>query len=299
MRILEVGAINVVLHPHSADIYERWMRRIFRLRLKGRVRGNRAGAISQLYVTGEDEGITLNGIVSTFVNFDTNLPWYNEETSRDATPQDLGDIELPDHLRPEHRKCSFAFDSKRHLFLFEVDARRGGVTPRLMLHLLEQLSHDPRVVAEFGRARLTVIPDVKTVDDILEWGTLKKLVIATSLPNPDFADAAFSDLEEWMASQGAETFRQELGSSTPDLTPDNETKNLARIAAEHGYVEAVAIGDNDRVVKISTKDVKPLTYKGEYDPEVEPEVTAFVRIAAYVARGIARRRSAIKRIRQG
>lgn len=297
MKGIEVGAINVVLQPHSPELYQRWIRLLFRLRLRAHLHGNRYGAISQLYPTGEDDGVALHGVVSTFVHFDTDLPWYNEATAKDATDQDLGEVSLPDHLRPEHRRCQFAFDIKKHLFLFETDARRGGVTPRLMLRMLERFSKEPQVLSKFGAATLTVVPDAKAVEEILEWGELKKLVISTSLPNPDFADAAFSDLEEWMAAQGAETFRQELGSSKPDLVPDDETKNLARIASEHGYVEATGIGENNRVVRLSTKTAKPLTYKGEFDPEVEPEVSAFVRISNYVARGIARRRTALKRIR--
>ncbi|CAD7377128.1 DUF4747 family protein [Xanthomonas arboricola] len=297
MKGIEVGAINVVLQPHSPEIYENWVRTIFRLRLKAAVHGNRFGALSQLYRTGADEGVTLQGVVSTFVHFDKDLPWYNDETSKDATPQDLGKVSLPEHLRPDHKRCNFAFDTKRHLFLFEADARRGGLTPRLMLRLLERFAKEPRIAAKFGLAKLTVVPDTRAVEEILEWGSLKKLVIATSLPNPDFADAAFSDLEDWMSAQGAETFRQELGSSQPDLVPDEETKNLARIASEHGYIEATGIGENNRVVRLSTRSAKPLTYKGEFDPEVEAEVSAFVRLADFVARGIARRRSALKRIR--
>lgn len=297
MKGIEVGAINVVLQPHSKELYESWVRTIYSHRLKMPIHGNRYGALSQLYKTGEEEGITLQGVISTFVDFDRNLPWYNEVTADDATPQDLGEVTLPDHLRPDHKRCHFAFDSKRHLLLFEADARAGGLTPSLMLRLIERLAKEPRVVAKFGLARMTVIPDARSVEDILEWGSLKKLVISTSLPNPDFADAAFSDLEEWLNSQGAETFRQELGSSTPDLKPDEETKNLARIASEHGYVEATGIGENERVVKISTKSAKPLTYKGEFDPKVEPEVSAFVRIAAYVSRGIANRRNRLRGIR--
>lgn len=297
MKGIEVGVINVVLQPHSPEIYDNWVRTVFRMRLRAPVHGNRYGAISQLYKTGEEEGITLQGVISTFVHFDKDLPWYNEETAKDATPHDLGEVLLPEHLRPEHKRCNFAFDTKRHLFLFEADARQGGLTPRLMLRLLERFSKEPKVVAKFGLAKLTVVPDSRAVEDILEWGELKKLVIATSLPNPDFADAAFSDLEDWMNSQGAETFRQELGSSSPNLKPDEETKNLARIAAEHGYVEATGLGENNRVVRLSTKSAKPLTYKGEFDPEVEAEVSAFVRIANFVSRGIARRRSTLRRIR--
>lgn len=299
MKGIELSAINVVLHPHSSEIYEKWLRRIFKARLRGHVHGSRYGVISQLYRTGEEEGITLHGTVSTFIHFNQNRPWYNEKTADNATREDLGEISLPEYLRPDHRRGAFAFDSKRHLFIFESNPRRGGLTPRLMLHLLEQFSKDSKIESEYGPARLTVIPDARAVEEILETDRLKKLVISTSLPNPDFADAAFQDVAHWLSSQGAETFKQELASSSPDLKPSEETKNLARIAAEHGYVEATGVGENNKVIKYSTKSAKPFVHADEYDQEVEPETNALVRIASFVSRVIARRRRSVGPTRGG
>jgi hypothetical protein len=296
MKGFEIGAVNVVLHPHSPEIYEKWVKKVFRIRLRGHVHGNRHGAISQLYKTGAAEGVTLHGVISTFIHFDQNRPWFNEQTADDATPQDLGEISLPEHLRPDHRRGNFAFDSKRHLFLFDANPRKGGLTPKQMLHLLMQFSSDKRMISEFGPANMTVIPDSKAVDEILEWRKLKKIIISTSVPNPDFADAAFGDVEQWMKSQGAEVFRQELGSASADLKPSEETKNLARIASEHGYVEAVGLNENEKTVRLSTRTAKPLIHRDDYDPETEAETSAFTRIAQSLSEMISKRRRSLKRV---
>ena len=266
-QILVLSAVNVTVHPHPAGIYKKLLQTSYVARLHAKVQGERWGMISQLYNLPSNLGVSgLQGVISTFTHLDKNLPWFNENTTDDATPSELGEIRVPDHLQPNHRRCNFVLDDDNHLLIFESSPGRGGISPNSMVRFLNLLFSDERVFRLFGKVQLTLVPDPDSVESILRWDAIKTLIIRVTKPNPgDFSEEDFEEIEKRLSDQNADRVEQVLhAEENKYLRPDEQTKTFARIASENGFVEARGAGQ-----KKSTKSLKPLVKKEPYDPDIE------------------------------
>lgn len=291
-KVIQVGAINIAVHPHPDGVYEKLIRKIYKLRRSAQVYGDRGGLISQLYTVEVDgKTVAVEGVISTFTEFDASLPWFNANTADDASDADLGEIKLPDHLMPNHRRCQFYFDLASHTFLFDTASRKGGIAPRSMLKFLESILSDPKISAEFGTPRLTVIPDSRSVSEVVEWSKIKSLTIRANRPNPDYDEDDLREFEESLDSQNADRIELKLVAQPHEfLDPSARTQTLAAIAADNGYVEARGENELGQPEVRSTKDKKPLQETEYFDPDVEDSWSAFKRFASSVASDIRRRR---------
>ncbi|MBB5878212.1 DUF4747 family protein [Xanthomonas sp. 3498] len=290
-QVIQVGAINVVLHPHPDGIYERLLRAAYKSRQVAQVYSDRSGIISQLYTVKEQgEVVALEGVISTFTKFDPSLPWFNAKTADDASDDDLGALEVPDYLMPNHRKCQFYFDTRGHLFLFETTSRKGGVAPRSMLKFLQGILWTPGLITNFGMVRLTVVPDAKTLDEVVDWKQIRTLKLQAHRPNPDYDEDDLREFEESLDDQNAEALELKL-SAQPNsfLEPSERTRILAAIAADNGYVEAHGLDPLGRREVRSTRERKPLCEIEYFDPETENSWDVFKRFAQSVAQDIRRR----------
>lgn len=296
LQLLQVGAINVALHPHPQGIYEELIRFAYSRRKVSNIYGERSGIISQLYTVSEgDKVVALEGVVSTFTLLDPALPWFNANTADDASEEDLGELQLPEHLMPNHRRCQFYFDIASHTWIFDTVPRKGGVAPRSMLKFLQATFMEAEVVAKFGIANLTVVPDAKSVEEVVGWSRIKSLIIKAHRPNPDYDEDDLRDFEESLDSQNADRIELKLVAQ-PDnyLAPSEKTETIAAIAADNGYVEAHGQNELGQPETRSTKEKKPLTETEYFNPEVEDAWSAFRRFAETVANGIRRQRRQIR-----
>jgi hypothetical protein len=258
------------------------------------VHGDRWGMLSQLYKIPEGHHIEgLHGVISTFSKLDPALPWFNEKTTDDASDLDLGEIKLPAYLQPNHQRCHFVFDTVHHVVVFESLPRKGGISARTMRTFLERLFENDRIREKFSNIKITVIPDARTVREILAWTGIRTLVIRVTKPNPgDYSEEDFEEIERRLEEQNADRLEERLHAEEGKaLKPSEATQILAKVAEDNGYVEAEGQGR-----KLSTRSSKPLVEKTTYDSDVETHTDSLLRAVGHVIADIAgRRRARVRR----
>lgn len=297
-QVLQLSAINVVIQPHPDGIYERLTRAAYRRRIVANVFGDRYGVMSELHrVTRTGKTIALEGAISTFSKLDPNLPWFNSETSADASDEDLEQVHVPDNLQPNHRRCEFYFDLQSHVFVFDSLTRKGGITARQMLKFLEQVFLHPDVTRSIDAVpRLTIIPDQKSVEEVLDWNRIRSLHIEAHVPNPgDYDEDDLREFEESLLEQNAKRLDVKLVAADNEyLRPSEKTQTLAGIAADNGFIEAKGEDAQGNIEVRSTKDKKPLVERSEFDPDVETAWDAFRRFSQSVVTEILQRRRSMR-----
>lgn len=300
-QIIQLSAINVALNPHPDGIYERMIRAVYRRRIAGHVFADRHGVFSQIHAVAQNGRIiAFEGVISTFVKLDSDLPWFNAETASDASEEELEAIrDIPDHLKPNHRQCAFYFDLSSHTFIFESLPRKGGITAKQMLHFLQQSFLHPEITQHFGIAQLTVIPDRKSFEEVIRWPKIRSLYIEAHRPNPDFDEDDLQDFEQSLDDQNAKRLDMRLvAKDDAFLVPSEKVQVLAAIASENGYVEARGEDATGHSEVRSTKDRKPLVERDAFDPDAETSWDAFRRVAQNTVRGIRDRRRQIRPARE-
>ncbi|WP_041039206.1 DUF4747 family protein [Paramagnetospirillum magnetotacticum] len=289
-RTLSVGAINLRIHPHTADKYRGLLRSVYNLKQPVRVHGDRHLLMSSI---DERDEFVVKGTLARFTEIDLNLPWFNAAKFEAAKDDEVKHINIPPGLKPNFRSFMFEFDLKRHLFTFEVQGVDGGLSPSIALRYLASIFSNEEIVKIFGQVNADVVADAQKLEEIFNLSKLKRLSILIKRPNPDDFGDLDEDVEDRLTKQNASALKLEF-EAIPGMTfvPDKLTEKLATVALSNGRVEAVGIDQNGNNVEQSTSE-HPLIYRVAYDPTETPETTAFSSaVRGFIARMMGRNVSA-------
>jgi hypothetical protein len=133
---------------------------------------------------------------------------------------------------------------------------------------LSEIFSFPEIVKNW-EVEVSVEPDRDGVDSILQMHELHNLHIEIFRPNADDHDQEERELLERMEEQGAKKLVIDLASGrTGELTPNKETKTLARIGASNGKVIGSGRDEHDAPKVLSTKDI-PWVEPVFYDSRVQ------------------------------
>nr|VFK23734.1 MAG: protein of unknown function (DUF4747) [Candidatus Kentron sp. LFY] len=151
---ITIAALNITMHPHSPERYSQLFLDVRTMELKKPYRGNSYGMIGLMSTLKAEEEITetteVTGLFYRFLQFDPNEPWLNFREGKQAKPEDLAAVQIPDHLRPGYASFHFLFSPFHHRLFFETTTeKREKFTPGSMRTLVENLLNDFRLQKKY------------------------------------------------------------------------------------------------------------------------------------------------------
>lgn len=279
-RTIQISGLNVAMHsPHSPEKY------IELLRL-AKSAGHRfeQGELHRLMLgtwyaqapADKQRGV-LAGEIYRFVNIDPNEPWFNIQTSQPATSDEMGAVSIPSHLRAHLQTIPFVFDAKRHLLWFISKDKKSSLGPlhaqRFFQHILSKTATEHQLPA----VEVTVLPTQNALDEIFGIYTLTHLVIELKRPNPDDGASATRAILRRMQEQGIRTTRtQHTAAPNQSIKPDDETRQLAEVAAMNGSVTGIG-RDIEGVPVTETTTEKPMRLHERVMSNIETALDALKR----------------------
>jgi len=286
-----MSAVNISVHPHPDGVYEQLVRHLHRKRIVRAIHGNRSGLVTQVWRSTDKELPGVYGVITTFVDFDKEGPWFDLATAEAASEDELNKVEVPDNLRPDMKQCHFILDEKNHVISFVMDPAKGGMSANLMEKFLERVFSDPSVLSKFGRVSVHIVHPERSVDELFNLPKIREVFIRANRPNVgDYDGNPFKHLKEWMSDQNVNTFEQKITADESDMQPSEETINLARVADENGFVTVAGRDNFNQAIKLSTKDSAPLVEQDNYNPKTTTQMDALYFLARRIAESITRRR---------
>lgn len=273
-RTINIAAANITVHPHPPGIYPRLLKDAFALRRSIQCRGDQHLVMRPFHDTGEG---VLVGSMARFTAIDHELPWFNSETLDEADEDNVKNIQIPEGMHPNYMPIFFAFFEEPHLFVFETKGKDVSISPNMVEKFLKGLFGQPEIVKSYGEVNVTIVADVNKLDQILDSQAIRKLTIKIRRPNPDTLNVHRDKVMKRLGANNAIAFEQTLIPPMSEaLTPDDETKLLARVALTDGEVTAtVGDGDGGRVAQRSTA-AHPLVEPHTYDPYALTEQQGFL-----------------------
>jgi hypothetical protein len=251
--IISVGALNIVASPHDRPgIYSELLSAV---------------ADKEIHVWGSDRAkITapeplvnhpgqLYGRILVWAEIDTKGKWFNKQLNQEATERDMSAMELPPHIRPNFRSFYFVFIESIHRLVLEYRNEMGQSFGPKRAEMFFHNLFDTQLPLGSPTVDVTIIPADDTLDRIYAIPRLAKLQVFVKRPNPDDvasdADRILSRLEK----QGARSQKLELvkDSNSITLTPDEDTRATAGVAAQNGYVSGEGKDNEGRRIVESTK----------------------------------------------
>lgn len=280
-KTLYVSALNIKTHPHSSAHYEALFNTLLNMRKPVIMRSEQALLLGSMKrISKGKNGSVLYGYFHRFTDIDFRSRWYNTLSLKPVTPKELEKHKFPPHLRPNFAAFRFAFFPQHHRLVFEEkNEENKTLSPRAIQRALEKLCADRYIEEKFGKVDIIVEPARETLSKIFSTPRLYKLHMFISLPNPDDQSEAEAKVFRRLKNQNARTFEETLSTTRGDtLAPNNETKELAAVAASNGTVEATGVNENGKTVKKSTVD-HPLRAVISFNPKVQAAADAFLHVA--------------------
>lgn len=276
---IEIGALNITMHPHSPDKYLELFKTVRRLKLIKSIRSDKHGMLTSVHYLNKEKYGELGpiyGDIYRFTQIDVEGSWFNTKTIDEAEDDDLANISIPQHLKPNSSRFSYIFFPDSHLMFYEqyYDGHTFGHTNAVTL--FERLFNDPKLDNKFGVVDVTAMPCMNELSEALGMERLEKLDLRIRRPNPDDQSDAEKEVLKRMNTLNVAEQKQEYKAITgSSIKPDRELKILAGIAAKFGEVTARGKDKLSRPVEFITSK-HPWKDKVYYDPAVENPFDTFL-----------------------
>lgn len=279
-RKLKISAtiLNIRLHPHSEDIYARFIKSIFKKRASAVIHGDRLAMISSLDTTKIKVGL-VSGVVSTFTKIDINGEWFDAANLKDATEDQIEKISIPANLYPNLASFYFRFDLKKHRITIQMYSKGKVINANQVKKFIETVSSQEDIVKEFGQVKITIVQSREGLAKMFALKRIRRIQILIEKPNADvFSDNFEEDIESHMEATRTRkvslTYEAETGSS---IIVDDNIKRVTQAALDNGEVK-IDGNDHTGAVSKSTTD-SPKILQNKYDPDILSEQQAFNSLA--------------------
>jgi hypothetical protein len=273
-RRVAVGALNIRIHPHPPNAYERLLRTALRLKRAVAYRGDQYLLLSQLAKSPNSLG-GLDGSFARFTEIDPSGAWFNTENLEKADEEDVESIVIPAGLKPNFTAFYFTFFPGKHLLVAQTESPDSHLSPRLLNKSLERLFNQSEITKDFGHVEVDLISDSRSLKRLLAIPKLRHLTIEVQRPNADDQQEYEEAFERRLTAQKARRLTERYDAiSGESLEPDDETKRLARLAMRHGKVIVEGRDEQNNPVLLSSADF-PKLEQHRYDPDLRTEKQAF------------------------
>lgn len=280
-RSIKIAAINIAMHsPHSPQRYVSLFKEARRMNVLIQL-GALHGAMLGILNTPSE--ILANSVVSgeifRFVKLDAEEPWFNLQTSEQASDDDMSNVRIPPHLLPHLQRIEFVFLPYKHELWFVSQDRKERMGVSAAVDFFQSLFNSPSMQERFNLVEVTALPDMDTLDTMLSLHQLDKITMELTRPNPD---DSIGDEERWLQRLESQNIRKQrlelVAVKGATIEPDAETRSLAVIAARNGAVSVVGRDATGLRVEESTKS-KPMILNRTVDSDLETSFDVLVRTA--------------------
>lgn len=184
-RTIKISALNIAMHtPHSPQLYVNLFRDAKRLKVLVELGSLHAAILGSLNGPREySKGDILTGEVFRFVRIDSDLPWFNTQTSDKASDDDLSAVSIPDHLLPNLQRIEFAFRPDKHQLWFVSHDRKDNMGPQALETFFQALFDKVYLAGKSTEVEVTALPDVESLEQMLKLAKLDRLTIHLKRPN--------------------------------------------------------------------------------------------------------------------
>lgn len=284
---IEVSAINIRIQADKPREYDQLIEEIYRKRVAVKVYGDSFVAITQF------DSSSGMGVFSKYSEIDIDGHWFDIEDFGPADPEKVGEVSIPENLRPNLSAFYFELDMERHVISFETYSESKGLSARSVERFFEKALAEPSIVAKYGRVEADIVKSYGEVERIINLPDLKELRIVIRRPNPDDVSGDLAaQIEERLREQNAEEYEEVTRSKDNDgLNPNERTRKLAIVGAENGEVSGKSIVNG--VLVPHTTQEKPEKIVDTYNKDEVDTRTMFRRLARRMTEVISHRRAQV------
>ena len=268
-RSVTYTALNIRVHPHpTPEIYVDLFEYLHANRIDISLNNNTYLAINDLKPLNEKN--PLNGLAGEIIKYNNiTSDWYNENTGQLAEAEDLAEVKIPPHLKPNAKFFNFVFYPLDHKLVCEIKDKDGSISAKMLLEFFQKLFSSVKLLEIFKTIEVNILPDMDAVDKILRMKQLKKLHLIIMRPNADELAEMEQEIFEEMDSQNIGVYQKILEAQESEyIHPNERTKEQTRVAATNGKVNYKAKDERTGLIVNKSTASTPLIEREKYDPDI-------------------------------
>ncbi len=298
-KTLYMGAINITLHPHKPETYIELFEAVLDGTQMADAGMNHKMFLGRLGTIVDDKPLDgLAGDFYRFFNLDKKSAWIDVVERRALKRGEASRMkEIPENLKPDASRFQFVFFPDTHKLIFTLKGEyfensltkpraAPSISPNRMVFVLEELFSTPKIVKKFGKVSVTAIPIKEKVEELLNLKRLQILTIDLTRPNPD--DFATIERRHFKKLDDQNIDKQTVivhAASADGIKPDEDTKQLARVAASNGKVRAEGY-DAAGKKRIESTVSHPHIETAQYYPKTQQVIEVLIEKAGAFIRKI-------------
>lgn len=264
-----IGALNIVTQPHSTNTYINLFKDANKLRNPVCIAGDQYGMISGVFKldSNQDKDGPITGDIYKFTNIDKDANWFDTSKNDFANEDDLGEINIPDNLKPNSSKFTYIFFPEQHILFYEAyyDGKKLGSSSAVKF--FQKLFNQIDIIKKFGTVEVTHVPSKDELKKALALPYKEFIEMSVTRPNPDDHSIAEQKVLRRMNAANVETYEQRFKASEGKaIQMDADMTTMAHIAAKNGNLSIKGKNDNLKTIKYSTIE-HPWQDQKYYDPE--------------------------------
>ena len=246
-----LSALNIVVHPHSTKGYVSMFESAMKRKQHPvRVRGDQFGIVASCFrIKPSDEESPLEGEMFRFTEIELGEEWFNILRLDVANEEELKQISIPSHLRPNLKRFRYLFFPLPHRLVFETRHSSDSLPSPAAKRIVENfLSH--------GRdtsVSVTVEQSQEALEKMLRIDLLQYLAINVHQPNDDEGSLSERAIIEEMKKQNILSEYTELRAEPgKSIKPNRRTQILAQAATSNGNVAVSGRDERGRKINEDT-----------------------------------------------
>jgi hypothetical protein len=266
LKTLEVGILNIKVHPHHhPHIYIDLMNEVFASEALIKIRGDDWGAPNFIRKVGNDPIDGMFGSFYRFLQIDPKKAWLDLKNKKPILDSKGDPIPQVDQdKKPNLREMEFVFYPKGHLMFFNAKA----ITPGSAQKLINSFCNLRKIKRKFGPVDVEVVSNQEVVEKILAIPALTYLKISISRPNGDVISGRKKKFLEDMEARGVRRYEEVSTSLRSEGVKANEDlKAKMELATTNGKVDAVGYSGSERIIESTVPH--PQIERAQYDEEKE------------------------------
>ncbi|PLY08374.1 MAG: hypothetical protein C0625_01950 [Arcobacter sp.] len=272
-KILKLGAINIVQHPHTEEKQEyiELFEEIAKNPIPTKIRGQYYGLIDKVEVN-RKEGFIF-GKFYRYTNINKNSPWLNIKEKSPIVDDDGKAVQqVEDHIKPNLKEIYFYFIIKNHRLVFDSKI----ISPNSIKEFLRNvISNTDFKNIKRESVNITVEQSAESLDEILNMYFISQIDLIIDRPNPDdISPNLETGVKRRLENMEADSYQQVIKSDHSSIKPDKELKDYMGVARSNGSVNVKGKDETGKSISESTES-HSLEVKTSYNDGEETYLGAF------------------------
>ena len=272
-RKMDIGAINITIHPHTparyVDMFKLASRHCIQVKIGFKHMALITGVNAYDIQLRDKPDAPIQGDIVKFTDIDLDGPWLNLQSNQPAEESDLAGINIPEHLKPNMTRFRFVFFPEKHILFYEAYDRGTMLNPNVATRIFKNIFSTELIEKEYGVVNVTHLPKKDAVEEALRTPRISSLKFKITRPNSDHFNEQETELLENLTNMHVAEARIEYKAIKGDsIVMDTQMNNLAKIAAKNGKFDLKGKDNNNRPVNFSTAShpmVEPFFFNPERD----------------------------------